>query len=240
MFRHKGKNRSYVHNLRLAALLSFVAGLVNITGLLSINILTTNLTGHFAYISDTLSGENPAKALIYVAFIFSFLSGSFITGLLGEIAVRKYKNLSYVLPILVEITVLLIAGLSADLGLADNFFLACMLLFAMGLQNSLVTRVSQSVVRTTHLTGLFTDLGIELSQLFFYQKDSQRFFLRKSIGLKMSVVLFFFLGGLTGGYCYKYLALKTLFIGCTILLVALLYDFILLKYYHVRRKVFHH
>lgn len=240
MFRHKGKNRSYVHNLRLAALLSFVAGLVNITGLLSINILTTNLTGHFAYISDTLSGKNPEKALIYVAFIFSFLSGSFITGLLGEIAVRKYKNLSYVLPILVEITVLLIAGLSVDLGLANSSLLACMLLFAMGLQNSLVTRVSQSVVRTTHLTGLFTDLGIELSQLFFYQKDSQRFFLRKSIGLKMSVVLFFFLGGLTGGYWYKYLALKTLFIGCGILLVALLYDFILLKYYHVRRKVFHH
>lgn len=240
MFRHKGKNRSYVHNLRLAALLSFVAGLVNITGLLSINILTTNLTGHFAYISDTLSGKDPQKALIYVIFIFSFLAGSFITGLLGELAVRKYKNLSYVLPILVEIAVLLIAGLSVDLGFSNSSLLACMLLFAMGLQNSLVTRVSQSVVRTTHLTGLFTDLGIELSQLFFYQKDSQRFFLRKSIGLKMSVVLFFFLGGLTGGYCYKYLALKTLFIGCAILLVALLYDFILLKYYHVRRKVFHH
>ena len=43
----------------------------------------------------------------------------------------------------------------------------------MGLQNALVTKVSQSVVRTTHLTGLFTDLGIELSQLFFYRKMSE-------------------------------------------------------------------
>jgi hypothetical protein len=26
-----------------------------------------------------------------------------------------------------------------------------------------VTKISQSTIRTTHLTGLFTDLGIELS-----------------------------------------------------------------------------
>jgi uncharacterized membrane protein YoaK (UPF0700 family) len=40
----------------------------------------------------------------------------------------------------------------------------------MGLQNALVTKVSQATVRTTHLTGLFTDLGIEFSQLFFTMK----------------------------------------------------------------------
>jgi uncharacterized membrane protein YoaK (UPF0700 family) len=44
------------------------------------------------------------------------------------------------------------------------------MLFAMGMQNAMVTKISQSIVRTTHLTGLFTDLGIELSQLFFYKK----------------------------------------------------------------------
>ena len=41
------------------------------------------------------------------------------------------------------------------------------LLIAMGIQNALVTYISKSVVRTTHLTGLFTDLGIDFSQLFF-------------------------------------------------------------------------
>ncbi len=49
MFRHKGKNRTFAHNLRLATLLSFVAGLVNITGVLAVKTLTTNVTGHFAF-----------------------------------------------------------------------------------------------------------------------------------------------------------------------------------------------
>jgi uncharacterized membrane protein YoaK (UPF0700 family) len=46
------------------------------------------------------------------------------------------------------------------------------MLFSMGVQNSMVTQISNSIVRTTHLTGLFTDLGIELSQLFFYKKKT--------------------------------------------------------------------
>ncbi|MGC1244182.1 MAG: hypothetical protein WA874_21505 [Chryseosolibacter sp.] len=50
MFR-QGKPRSVRHNLRLASILSFVAGIVNINGVLSMNILTTNVTGHFAFFS---------------------------------------------------------------------------------------------------------------------------------------------------------------------------------------------
>ncbi|MEG1591792.1 hypothetical protein [Chryseobacterium sp.] len=49
MFRHKGKGRTYYHNLKLASILSGVAGLVNITRVLSVNNLTTNVTGHFAF-----------------------------------------------------------------------------------------------------------------------------------------------------------------------------------------------
>ncbi|WP_394331199.1 DUF1275 family protein [Chryseobacterium luteum] len=51
----------------------------------------------------------------------------------------------------------------------------------MGLQNALVTRVSQSVVRTTHLTGLFTDLGMDLSKLFFFKEKSESIKLNRSI-----------------------------------------------------------
>jgi len=47
------------------------------------------------------------------------------------------------------------------------------LLFAIGLQNSLVTRISEAVIRSTHLTRLFTHLGIELSQLFFTKPKSK-------------------------------------------------------------------
>jgi uncharacterized membrane protein YoaK (UPF0700 family) len=47
------------------------------------------------------------------------------------------------------------------------------MLFSMGVQNSMVTQISNSIVRNT-LTGLFTDLGIELSQLFFFKKPNEK------------------------------------------------------------------
>ena len=79
MFKHKGKSRTYIHNLRLASILSFVAGIVNITGVLSVKTLTTNVTGHFAYFSEELSNKNYQGAVIYLLFIFSFLAGVFVS-----------------------------------------------------------------------------------------------------------------------------------------------------------------
>ena len=58
MFRHQGKSRTFVHNLQIATVLSFVAGMVNVTGFLAIKQLTTNVTGHFAlFINDVAELE---------------------------------------------------------------------------------------------------------------------------------------------------------------------------------------
>ena len=84
MFRHQGKGRKFSHNLKLASMLSGVAGLVNITGVLSVNSLTTNVTGHFAFFSEQLFLKNYKMALIYLLYIFFFLSGAFISGLTTE------------------------------------------------------------------------------------------------------------------------------------------------------------
>ena len=100
----------------------------------------------------------------------------------------------------------------------------------MGLQNSLVTTISNSTVRTTHLTGLFTDLGIELSQLFFYKQKEQKDKLYSSIKLRLTIITFFFLGGLLGGICYSTLKLYVLAIAATILIIGIIYDDIKLKF----------
>ncbi len=236
MFRHKGKRRSYGHNLRLASMLSFVAGIVNIAGLLSVGILTTNVTGHFAFFSRTFVNEDFSSAIIYLWFLFSFLAGAFSSNLISESVLRVKENLSYVAPIFLEIILLTVV---ACLHFSNPDMTACVLLFAMGLQNALVTSVSQSVVRTTHLTGLFTDLGIELSQLFFYKKNLENFRLRKSIYLKLAIIASFFAGGIVGGFSYQDLSLRVLFIAVACLMMALLYDYILLQFYMLKRKVSH-
>ncbi len=239
MFRHKGKSRTYTHNLRLAAMLSFVAGMVNISGVMALNVLTTNITGHFAYFSEEIVLQKYSFALVSLLYILAFLLGAFVSNLLIEILNRKSRLFAYIVPMSVEILFLLIIALSG-IAYLDVRMIACMLLFAMGLQNALVTKVSNSLVRTTHLTGLFTDLGIELSQLIFHRSNKLNFKkLVQSINLKLTIIFCFFAGCLLGGVLYSKLLLHTLLLAVFVLVVALFYDYIRLRYYSFRRKLRH-
>ena len=123
--------------------------------------------------------------------------------------------------------------------LENSNIIAFSLLFAMGLQNALVTKISNATVRTTHLTGLFTDLGIELSQLFFYKKPEMKAKLYSSIKLRMTIISFFFVGGIIGGIFYTKMELKALLIAGTTLILGLIYDNLKLKIIKLKRKYNH-
>ncbi|MGJ8736123.1 YoaK family protein [Zobellia laminariae] len=239
MFRHQGKSRTLKHNLQIATVLSFVAGIVNVTGFLSIKQLTTNVTGHFALFIYDLANIEFWKGTIYFLYLFSFLLGSFSSSFLIE-KFRANKKLNvFVLPTIIECLILVsIALLSNVMELQHPDVIACLLLFAMGLQNSYVTKISNAVVRTTHLTGLFTDLGIELSQLFFPKLHPNREKLKSTIKLRIYIILFFFGGGLMGGFLYSRadLKLNTLIIAAVILLTSLFYDDVRYRLIKVKRK----
>ena len=241
MFRHQGKKRIAKHNLQIAVVLSFVAGMVNVTGFLFMGKLTTNVTGHFAYFVYDLSVAEFWKGLIYFLYLFAFLLGSFSSGLLIEIANYYQKHNRYLAPTLLECIALLSvwAANTFFIGMLPLDITACILLFAMGLQNAFVTKISNSVVRTTHLTGLFTDLGIELSQLLYVKRnhyETQKPQLKNSVRLRLFIITFFFLGGLVAGYCYvaQQLGLNTLLIAVLILLVGLFYD--AFRFFYIRNK----
>ncbi|MEQ6118659.1 YoaK family protein [Reichenbachiella sp. MALMAid0571] len=238
MFRHQGKSRTLQHNLRIAIILSFVAGIVNVTGFLSIKQLTTNVTGHFALFINDVSNLEFWKGTIYFLYIFSFLLGSFSSGFLIE-KIRETKRLNvFVLPILIESLILMAIAVLSNFNYLYPDLIACMLLFAMGLQNSYVTKISNAIVRTTHLTGLFTDLGIELSQLFFPKSHPNREKIKATIRLRVYIISFFFLGGLIGGFLYLRMGLQlnTLILGALILLISLFYDDLRFRVILARRK----
>ena len=243
MFRHQGKNRTFIHNLRLAILLSFVAGIVNITGVLSIHTLTTNVTGHFAYFAEEIMKQDYAAAFTFFVLTIFFLFGAFSSNFLAELIAKKHPNLSHVIPISLEMIILLSIGLfgfQSELSSSEGKWIAFSMLFAMGIQNAMVTKISQSTVRTTHLTGLFTDLGIELSQLFFYKKPEETKKLKTSIFLRLSIISFFFIGCVSGGFIYNILQLRTLFVAVAFLMVALMYDYIRMQFHVIKRKTLHH
>lgn len=239
MFRHQGKSRTLKHNLRLATILSFVAGIVNVTGFLAFQQLTTNVTGHFALFIRDVADLELWIGTIYFLYIFSFLFGSFASSFLIEQFKANKKLNVFVIPTLIEVGILLSVGLTTDLFLMNYpEFIVCSLLFAMGLQNSFVTKISNAVVRTTHLTGLFTDLGIELSQLLFPKTHPNRKKIKATIKLRLYIIFFFFFGGLAGGFSYSKLdlGLKTLILGAFILLVSLFYDDFKFKLIRVARN----
>jgi uncharacterized membrane protein YoaK (UPF0700 family) len=242
MFRHRGKNRTFAHDLRLATLLSFVAGLVNITGVLALKTLTTNVTGHFAFFAEEVMKHDYTTAFTFLLFTVFFLLGSFLSSFLQEVISIKNPDLSHIFPITLEMVILIAIGLfgsSNGIFTFDGKLTAFFMLLAMGIQNSLVTNISRSVVRTTHLTGLFTDLGIELSQLFFYKNPEDIKKLKTSIFLRFSIISFFFLGCFFGGIIYQFLEIKTLFIAALVLLLAQWYDYMRLKFHLIKRKTFH-
>lgn len=205
-------------------MLSLVAGMVNINGVLSIGTLTTNVTGHFAFFAEEFVESRYEQALTFVAFIFFFLLGAFVCSLLVEVVMRKRPEMSHGAPMVLEMIILIVIAVSEPVLSLSPVVIASALLFAMGLQNALVTKISKATVRTTHLTGLFTDLGIELSQLFFYREPTEKRKLSRSIYLRMTIIAFFFLGGVAGGFLYHHFGLRALLFAAGSLIVALMYD----------------
>ncbi|QNK61016.1 DUF1275 domain-containing protein [Pedobacter sp. PAMC26386] len=229
MLRHLGAKRTPEHNLRLATLLGLTAGFVNAAGFLGFSVLTTNVTGHAALFAERIALQDWKTAQVIALWMFLFLAGAFISSLILSFTGHNQRY-SYSIPIFIEITILLFAGLYGvhyDGTLVSKEIFAGSLLFAMGLQNSLVSMISGSVVRTTHLTGTFTDLGIELAQLFSKEKRTQA--LRAKIKLRLVIIFFFMTGAIAGAYFYTHFGFKAFFVPIGILIYALLYDIFRIK-----------
>lgn len=211
--------------------------MVNVAGFLSVQKLTTNVTGHFAFFVDEIFKQNLLEGLHYFMYILFFFLGSFFSNFSIEITSQINYRFIYRIPVLTESLILIaVALLGGQIVKSSPNIIAYALLFAMGLQNSLVTTISNATVRTTHLTGLFTDLGIEVSQLFFYKLKEQKDKLLASIKLRLTIISFFFLGGIIGGIGYSKIELYVLLFAGILLLFGLVYDDVKLKWIRQMRE----
>ena len=230
MLRHLGTKRTYAHNFKLASLLGITAGFVNAAGFLAFSVLTTNVTGHAALFAERIALHDWYTARIVALWMFLFLAGAFITGVIVS-RVGRNQRYSYVIPIIIEILILIVVaagGFRYDGSLVAKELFAGSLLFAMGLQNALVSMVSGSVVRTTHLTGTFTDLGIELAHIL-KKGDEDKSIIRTRIKLRVAIIVFFMAGALGGAYLFSHFRFYAFFIPASLLLLTLGYDIFRIK-----------
>ncbi len=240
MLRHTGQKRTFSHNLRLAALLSLTAGFVNAAGMLAFMVLTTNVTGHAALLAINLSEGDFRAARMVGLWLLLFLAGAFLSAFYVSWRGRD-KRLTYTVPLLAEMLILLVVafyGFNFDGSVIKTELFAGGLLFVMGMQNALVSMISGSIVRTTHLTGMFTDLGIGLSEAISVKGLSGP--LRNKLILYLAIILSFLTGGIAGAALYMYMTYHAFIVPALLVLVTIFYDvfrkgFLQMRHrYHIR------
>ncbi len=195
---------------KMAASLAFVAGAINAGGFLVVHFYTSHVTGTISRVADgvVLGDREAVKTGAFI--VMSFLLGAMCTGSLVAFGRRRRLRGKYAFSLAEESILLLIFGLSsASLGNDPRLILpaALLLSFIMGMHNALFTKISHAVVRTTHMTGVLTDLGIELSRLFYYNRTHSRrtkpvMADRERLKLHALLIGSFFMGGICGAYAF--------------------------------------
>lgn len=176
MFRHQGPSRSERQNVALAAYLACIGGFVNSAGFVLVGSFTSHVTGNVGRFADDLVTHDLAAAGAAFVMILAFFAGACVAGLIVESRLFTRTPTAYGVALVCEAALLAAfcivtsSVLDASPRLRDSQ--ALFLCLAMGVQNSLVTRLSGAVVRTTHLTGVVTDLGVETARwLAHWQRE---------------------------------------------------------------------
>jgi uncharacterized membrane protein YoaK (UPF0700 family) len=209
-----GRTRTRRANRQLGCFLAFVAGAVNAGGFLAIGQYTSHMTGIVSAVADNLVLGNAVLAFSGLCALASFMCGAATTAILVNWARHRRMHSEYALALALEAALLLVFGvLGANLEsyIAVFFPITVILLcYMMGLQNAIVTKISQAEIRTTHVTGLVTDLGIELGKLIYWNRHhvagSEQFVRanRDKLAIHGLILAMFFSGGLAGAFGFKH------------------------------------
>lgn len=184
--------------------LSFIAGIINVVGLLGFeHQAVTHLTGTTSMLAAALAALDGAAVLHFTAIVGSFVAGSVLSGFLIQDSTLKLGR-RYGVALLLESILLCIAvPLLYRNHIFGIYFASC----ACGLQNAMVSTYSGAVIRTTHISGMFTDLGIFLGHtLRGLPVDSRR------LRLCFLVISGFLVGGIVGAVAFQRLSYSALFI----------------------------
>ncbi len=216
-------------DLKLGSVLAFVAGATNAGGFLAVGQYTSHMTGIVSSVADHLVLGQVWLALSGLIALLAFLVGAMSTAWLVNWGLRLELRSAYGMPLVLEAALLLVFGLfGAAIGLVHAVFLpltVVLLCFIMGLQNAVITKISQARIRTTHVTGLVTDLGIELGKLLYVNRhpgmqpvraDRQR------LRVHLQLIGCFLGGGVLGALGFKHLGyLSTVPLAALLLLLVL-------------------
>jgi len=224
------RHRAPSTNRVLGLLLAFNAGAVNAGGFLVLHMYTSHMTGFASQLADGLVLGNTRLLLNALGAVLAFFSGAAVCAVLVNWGRQHRLHSVYALPLLLEAALMLPFGLMGAVTLtwATPFAVpltVLLLSFIMGLQNAVASKTSGGSIRTTHMTGNITDLGMEIGKLLYWNRKStgataatpairhDRSRMRRAAGL----IAMFVLGGVVGALGFKHVGFV-----CVVPLAALL------------------
>jgi uncharacterized membrane protein YoaK (UPF0700 family) len=214
-------------------MLAFSAGAVNVIAFLACSRFVTHVTGTVSQIGMTRGSF--VLALEYGVVLGSFVLGAMTSAVAIDGRHHRKKPPIHALPLIgVAAVLVLVAGAGAigvfgEFGGAvesrQDFALLSVLAFASGVQNAAVATSTGALVRTTHMTGPATDLGVHLSSAVFATGDARRTSLRHA-ALRAGKIAAFATGGATGAILAATLEFRAFLLPAMVVLIATALSFL--------------
>jgi uncharacterized membrane protein YoaK (UPF0700 family) len=206
--------RTDQNNRRLGRWLAFIAGAANAGGFLAVGQYTSHMSGIVSALADNFAVGDFGLIVAGLSSLAAFIAGAATSAIMINWGRRRRAQSEYALPLMLEAVLLLCFGLLGS-NLENNRFLFVpatvgLLCYVMGLQNAIITKISKAEIRTTHMTGIVTDIGIELGKLFYWNVSESGPGVtavradRSRLRLLASLLGMFFIGGLAGALGFKY------------------------------------
>lgn len=221
------RHRTPSTNIALGLLLAFNAGAVNAGGFLVLHMYTSHMSGFASQLAEGLVLKNGTFFLNALGAILAFTAGAMVCAMLVNWSRQRQLNCVYALPLMLEALLMFPFGLMGTAMLTWNTPFALpltvlLLSFIMGLQNAVGSKTSGGSIRTTHMTGNITDLGMELGKAIFWSRNGRASHPRvqhnwQRMRISAGLLGMFVLGGIAGALGFKFIG----FI-CVVPLAALL------------------
>jgi uncharacterized membrane protein YoaK (UPF0700 family) len=208
-----------------AFFLAVNAGMINVLGLVTVlHQSVSHMTGNVSMLAMALLDWQPDMMLYLLLVTLCYVIGSSYSGLiLGNSHFRLGQLYGY--PLSLVAIFILICWLLLPYFPRYALLWACV---AMGVQNAMVSHYKGAIIRTTHLSGVLTDLGLAMGyRLRGLEVESRR------VVLHLLILLGFLSGGILASWLYPYLKLNAFLIPAVLSLVlSLTYWVIYLRYRH--------
>lgn len=212
-------------------LLSLNGGFINAGGFLATGRFVSHVTGFATLFGVDLANQKVDVAIGILSVPLFFLLGAFVAGLLIDRPIHKNQRPHFDWVMTISAFALILAATGGEsskfgpfgetIGLQKSYLLLILLCLASGLQNAAITSSSGRSIRTTHLTGLTTDLGLGLSRLisFDFKDHAKKNEIRANF-LRVGSILSFIIGSALGAWIFMSIGFKGFLLPAAVALYA--------------------